>query len=49
MPTYITLLRFTQKGMQDIKHGPDRLDNAREAIRAAGGENEIVLSDNGPL
>ena len=38
MPTYITILRWTQQGIQDIKESPARLDRAREAIKAAGGE-----------
>lgn len=38
MPTYITLLRYTQKGVENIKEGPARLDKAKAAIRAAGGE-----------
>ena len=38
MPHYITLLRFTQKGMEDIKGGPSRLDAAKKVIEAAGGK-----------
>jgi uncharacterized protein with GYD domain len=38
MPTYITLLRWTPQGIQHIKESPVRLDQAREAIKAAGGE-----------
>ena len=38
MPTYITLFRFTQKGAQDIKGGPGRLDAAKQAAKAAGAE-----------
>jgi uncharacterized protein with GYD domain len=38
MPTYITLLRWTPQGIQHIKESPARLDRAREAIKAAGGE-----------
>ena len=36
MPTYLTLLRFTQKGIEGIKEGPARLDAAKEAYRSAG-------------
>ena len=36
MPTYLTLLRFTQKGIEAIKEGPARLDASKEAYRAAG-------------
>ena len=38
MATYITLLRFTQKGLENIKESPSRLDAARKAFRAAGAE-----------
>jgi len=36
MPTYVTLIRFTQKGVEAIKEGPARLDAAKEAYKAAG-------------
>lgn len=38
MPTYIHLVQWTQKGIENVKEGPDRLDAARKAARAAGGE-----------
>ena len=38
MATYITLLRYTQQGMKNIKQGPDRLDAAKQAFKAAGAE-----------
>ncbi len=38
MPTYITLLHFTQKGVETIKEGPARLDRAKQAFKAAGAE-----------
>jgi uncharacterized protein with GYD domain len=38
MSTYITLLRFTQTGMQQVKDTPARLDRAKAACRVAGGE-----------
>ena len=38
MPTYISLLRYTQQGIADAKGGPARLDAAKEAFRRAGGE-----------
>ena len=37
MPTYITLLRWTQKGAENIKQSPARLDAAKKAFEAAGG------------
>ena len=38
MATYISLLTFTQQGMKNIKQGPDRLDDAKQAFKAAGAE-----------
>ena len=38
MATYISLLRYTQQGIQNIKESPARLDKAKQAFRAMGGE-----------
>jgi uncharacterized protein with GYD domain len=38
MPTYITLLHFTQKGIETIKEGPARLDRAKQAFKEVGAE-----------
>ena len=38
MPTYISLLRYTQQGIAAIKQGPARLDKAKESYKRAGGE-----------
>ena len=38
MATYITLIRYTEDGIKNIKDGPSRLDAAREAFKAAGAE-----------
>ena len=38
MPTYISLLRYTQQGITAIKQGPTRLDAAKQAYKKAGGE-----------
>ena len=38
MPSYISLLRYTQQGIADAKNGPARLDAAKEAFRRAGAE-----------
>ena len=37
MPTYITLLKWTDQGIKNIKQGPQRLDAAKQAIQQAGG------------
>ena len=36
MPTYISFLKYTQQGAQNIKESPKRLDAARKAYQAAG-------------
>ena len=38
MPTYISLINFTQKGAETIKDGPKRLDAAKQRMRDAGAE-----------
>jgi uncharacterized protein with GYD domain len=38
MPAYITLCRWTQKGIENIKQSPSRLDAAKKAFEAAGGK-----------
>lgn len=37
MATFISLLKFTDKGMATIKDSPNRLDNAKKGWQAAGG------------
>ncbi len=38
MPTYVTLLHYTDQGIRSIKESPARLDAAKKAFQAAGGE-----------
>lgn len=38
MPTYITLIRWTEKGIENVKDSPNRLDAAKKAFQAAGAE-----------
>jgi uncharacterized protein with GYD domain len=38
VPTYVSLLRYTQKGIEAIKDSPTRLDAAKKAAAAAGGK-----------
>ncbi len=38
MSTYITLIRYTQQGIQNIKDSPARLDAAKKAFQAMGAE-----------
>ena len=34
MPTYISLVRWTQKGIENIKESPSRLDAAKKTFQA---------------
>jgi uncharacterized protein with GYD domain len=38
MPTYLTLLRYTQQGIETMKESPTRLEAAKQSIRQLGGE-----------
>ena len=38
MPVYVSLLRFTQQGVEAVKEQGSRMDRIKEAYRAAGGE-----------
>ena len=42
MPTYLTLLRYTQTGIQNIKESPSRLDAARQLARSLGADIKAV-------
>src|SRR5436305_13083020 len=38
MPVYVSLLRFTQQGVEAVKEQGSRMDRIKEAYRAGGGE-----------
>jgi uncharacterized protein with GYD domain len=38
MKTYVMLINYTQKGIENVKESPARLEKAKAAFRAAGGE-----------
>lgn len=38
MPTYVSLMRFTEQGIRNVKDSPNRLDAARKAFAAAGAD-----------
>lgn len=38
MPTYVTLMRFTDQGIRNIKEGPARLEAAKKLFQSAGAE-----------
>jgi uncharacterized protein with GYD domain len=48
MPTYVTLLRWTQKGIEAIKEGPSRLDAARKMMQGLGARLTTSYLVNGP-
>ena len=38
MPTYITLARWTQQGIEKVKESPARLKAFKQLVKSAGGE-----------
>jgi uncharacterized protein with GYD domain len=38
MPMYVTLYKFTDQGVRNVKDSPNRLDSAIKAAEAAGGK-----------
>lgn len=38
MPTYIVLIKMTERGIKKIKNLPNRVQDARQAIEKAGGK-----------
>lgn len=58
MPTYISLVQYTEQGVQKIKESPARLDAARKAFEKAGakikdfylvmGQYDIVIVTEAP-
>jgi uncharacterized protein with GYD domain len=38
MPTYISLIKYTQHGISTIKEGPSRLDANKDVLRGFGSE-----------
>ncbi|HEX9248128.1 MAG TPA: GYD domain-containing protein [Gemmatimonadaceae bacterium] len=42
MPTYISMLQYTQQGISNIKNAPARIDAAKDAYRKAGGELKSI-------
>jgi uncharacterized protein with GYD domain len=38
MPTYITLARWTQQGIEKVKQSPARLDAFKQLVESVGGE-----------
>jgi len=42
MPTYISLINYTQQGAQNIKKSPARFDAAKKAVQSMGGDIKQV-------
>jgi uncharacterized protein with GYD domain len=42
MPHYISLIRYTQKGVENLKDSPKRLDATKKAFEAAGGSLKAI-------
>lgn len=38
MPTYITLVNYTEQGIRDMKNAPARIEAARNLSKSLGGE-----------
>lgn len=38
MPTYVTLISYTQRGVENMKESPARLDAAKEVYKSMGAE-----------
>ncbi|MGH7207967.1 MAG: GYD domain-containing protein [Nitrospiraceae bacterium] len=38
MPTYISLINYTEQGIRNVKDSPKRLDAAKKLIKDLGGE-----------
>lgn len=58
MATYISLISYTQQGIQNIKESPSRLDSAKKAFEAMGakvvafylvmGQYDIIMVTEAP-
>jgi len=48
MPTYITLLNWTEQGIAKVKASPKRLDAGKKAFKKAGCELKEVFLTMGP-
>ena len=47
MATYVTLLRYTQQGIQNLSEAPTRLDAAKEGFRKMGAELKEYYATTG--
>ncbi len=49
MAKYISLVNYTQKGIENIKESPNRLEAFKQACQSMGAKVEEVLSDHGAI
>jgi uncharacterized protein with GYD domain len=42
MATFITLFNWTNEGIKEVKKSPDRLEEAKKVLQAAGGELKAI-------
>lgn len=42
MLTYVTLYKYTDQGIRNIKESPSRVDQARKAVEKAGGKLKSI-------
>ncbi len=47
MPTYVTLLKWTEQGIKDVKSTVDRSEQARQAIEQMGGRMSTIYWTQG--
>lgn len=48
MPTYVSLMTYTDKGIRSIRNSPKRLDAAKATLAEMGGTVQQVLMLMGP-
>ncbi len=48
MPTYISLINYTDQGIRNIKDSPKRLDAAKKLLKEMGGELKAFYLTLGP-
>lgn len=49
MPLYISLMRLTQKGLDELKDSPDRAKLSRERVEKLGGRSLSFHATMGPF
>ena len=42
MPTYVSLINYTDQGIRNVKDSPKRLDAAKKLLKDLGGEPKNV-------